>query len=259
MARWIERIARNSYRQWAILNGAILFYTRIPLPSGWPVSFDQIALVVPAIGMGIGSLLAVIDLGLSVPMFLRSTLIVLLWVWLTGGLHLDGAMDTADGLAVQDDRQRLLVMADSRTGAFGVMVAIAILLLKIAALATIAHGRWFALVSAAAWGRWGQQWAIARYPYLKPEGKGAFHKQALPSAQRSLPCAVGLLCSTGLVTVFGWVSWQAALVAVAAGISAALLLAAWLNRRLGGHTGDTYGAMVEWIEVAVLVGLASVG
>ena len=258
MAGWIERIVQSSYQQWAVLNGAILFYTRIPLPSSWPVAFDRIALLVPVVGIGIGGLLAVVDWALGLPLFLRSVLAVMLWVWLTGGLHLDGAMDTADGLAVQDDQRRLLVMTDSRTGAFGVMVAIAILLLKISALAAI-DGRWFALVSAAAWGRWAQQWAIARYPYLKPEGKGAFHKQALPSPGHTLPSAIGLLCLTGVVTVVGWVPWPAALVTVAVGIGAAWLLAGWLNCRLGGHTGDTYGAMVEWVEVAVLVALASVG
>ncbi|MEM7062264.1 MAG: adenosylcobinamide-GDP ribazoletransferase [Cyanobacteria bacterium P01_B01_bin.77] len=258
MARWIDRIVRIGYGQWALLNGAVLFYTRLPLPSQWPVAFGQAARVVPLIGLGLGGLLTGLDvlLGLALPLPLRSACVVLAGVWLTGGLHMDGAMDTADGLAVQDDQRRLAVMTDSRTGAFGVMVAIAILLLKTTALATILHGRWFALISAAAWSRWGQQWAIGSYPYLKPKGKGVFHKQALPSRWHTLPWAVGLLGLTGLVAELGWIAWVQALVSMVWGIGSAWLLAGWLHRRLGGHTGDTYGAVVEWVEVAVLVGIS---
>ncbi|NEP62342.1 MAG: adenosylcobinamide-GDP ribazoletransferase [Symploca sp. SIO2G7] len=258
MNQWINALLRIGYRQWTILNAALLFYTCIPIPQQWPVAFEQIAVVLPFIGLGIGGLLAGLDLSLGLPLFLRSTLIVLAWVWLTGGLHLDGAIDTADGLAVQDKRRRLQVMSDSRTGAFGVMAAISILLLKTAALATIIHNRWFALISAAVWGRWGQQWAIASYPYAKPKGKGAFHKQALPSRWHTLPCALGLAILTVLVATLGWVPWRAAVIAIGVGIFTAWVLATWLHQRFGGHTGDTYGAMVEWIEVFVLVSLASI-
>ncbi|MBT9313762.1 adenosylcobinamide-GDP ribazoletransferase [Leptothoe kymatousa] len=246
---------------WATVNGAILFYTRIPLPHRWPAKFARIALIVPWVGVGLGVLLSGLDrlmgtLGLSLE--LGSALVVLTGVWLTGGLHLDGAMDTGDGLAVQDDQQRLVAMADSRTGAFGVMVGVAILLLKTIAFAGITHHRWFALISATAWGRWGQQWAIGRYAYLKPEGKGAFHKQAIPSCWQALPAALGLVGLTGIAMTLGWIRWPSGLMAVGLGLGHAYVLAGWLNRRIGGHTGDTYGAMVEWGEVAVLVGLAAV-
>ncbi|MBT9315739.1 adenosylcobinamide-GDP ribazoletransferase [Leptothoe spongobia] len=260
MRRWWDAVWRAAHQQWALFNGAVLFYTCLPLPAHWPMRFEPIALIVPVIGLGLGGILTVVDLLLSLglPLLLRSTLVVLIGVWLTGGLHLDGAMDTADGLAVQDNQQRLAVMVDSHAGAFAVMAAIAILLLKVSALAAIPHERWFALLSAAAWGRWGQQWAIGRYPYLKPAGKGAFHKRAISSLWQTLPCAVLLVGATTLAMSLGWIPWRSGLVAVAFGSSASWLIAAWLNRRLGGHTGDTYGAVVEWVEVSVLVGLALV-
>lgn len=260
MGQWLHRVLRAVNGQWAVLNGALLFYTRLPLPSQWPVQFDRIAWVVPVIGLGLGGMLVLLDLllGMVMPLLLRSALVVLIGVWLTGGLHLDGAMDTADGLAVQDDQRRLAVMADSQAGAFGVMAAIAILMLKVTALAAIAQNRWFVIVSAVAWGRWGQQWAIASYPYLKPEGKGAFHKQAMPSRWYALPCALGLMgCTLGLMAL-GYVPWLAGGTAMVSALVSAWLVATWLNHRLGGHTGDTYGAVVEWVETAVMVGLASV-
>ncbi|EKV02936.1 cobalamin-5'-phosphate synthase [Leptolyngbya sp. PCC 7375] len=258
MEQWIKAFARAGQQQWALLNGALLFYTSVPLPRQWPAELGQVARIVPVIGLGLGGLLTVLDavLSLGMPLLLRSAVLILVGVRLTGGLHLDGAMDTADGLAVQDNQRRLDVMADSHSGAFGVMVAIAILLLKTVALAAITQGRWFALMASAAWGRWGQQWAIATYSYLKPRGKGAFHKQALPSCWYALPWAIGLVLLTGLGVVVGGISWRYGVVAIAAGLSSAGLVAAWLNRRLGGHTGDTYGAVVEWVEVVVLVSLA---
>lgn len=260
MGPWLSKLSQNIRQLWAILNGSILFYTRLPLPQCWPVEFSRIALVIPWIGLALGAVLSGLDwilLSIQVSLPLCSVLVVLAGLWLTGGLHMDGAMDTGDGLAVQDEQRRLTVMSDSNAGAFGVMVAIAILSLKTIALTTITHHRWFALVSATAWGRWGQQWAIGSYPYLKPKGKGAFHKQAIPSRWHTLPAAVGLLGLTTLVVTLGWIEWPHGLVALGTGIGSAWLLASWLYRRLGGHTGDTYGAMVEWGEVAVLVGLAT--
>ncbi|MEL6129531.1 MAG: adenosylcobinamide-GDP ribazoletransferase [Cyanobacteria bacterium J06628_4] len=257
----IRSICHAVHRQWALLNGAVLFYSCLPLPKGWPVAFDKIALVVPGVGLGLGGLLAGIDVLLGVmgwPLALRSTLVIFAGVWLTGGLHLDGAMDTADGLAVQDPQRRLTVMADSHAGAFGVMAAIAILLLKITALAATTQHRWFALLFAAAWGRWGQQWAIGSYAYLKPDGKGAFHKQALSSRWQTLPWAMVLLGLTLLAGALRLTPWSYGMTAAAMGMGGAWWVAAWLNRRLNGHTGDTYGAVVEWVEVAVLVGLAGV-
>ncbi|MGD1949779.1 MAG: adenosylcobinamide-GDP ribazoletransferase [Leptolyngbyaceae cyanobacterium] len=256
--RRIRQVIRVGRQQWALLNGALLFYTCLPLPQRWPVEFGQIARMAPVVGFGLGVLLSGLDglLSVKLPIVLRSALVVLAGLWLTGGLHLDGAMDTADGLAVQDHQRRLAVMTDSCAGAFGVMVAIAILLLKTVAFAAITQGRWFALIAALAWGRWGQQWAIARYPYLKPSGKGAFHKKAIPSGWYTLPCAAGLVLLTTLAVYTGGITWKYGLAATGAGLGSAWIVTSWLNRKLGGHTGDTYGATVEWVEVAVLVVLA---
>lgn len=260
MGHWLKTICRTVYQQWALFNGAVLFYTCVPLPPRWPVQFGLISRLAPIIGLGMAGLLIGLDvlLGVWLPLFLRSALVVLMGVWLTGGLHLDGAMDTADGLAVQDRQRCLEVMADSRTGAFGVIVAIAILLLKTAALATVLHHRWFILLSAAAWGRWGQQWAIGSYPYLKLEGKGAFHKQAIPSRWYTLPCALGLMVATILTARLAWIPGSYGVGAVVFGVLSSWIVAGWLNHKLGGHTGDTYGAVVEWVEVTVMVALAGV-
>ncbi len=233
----------------------MLFYTRLPWPRWWSPSFDGIAAFAPLVGVYIGVLLLLVDWGLQavkIPDLLRSSLLVALWVWVTGGLHLDGAMDTADGLAVMEPERRLEVMADSRTGAFGTMAAIAIVGLKATALAGLSTGKSIVLLTALLWGRWGQVVAIARYPYLRPGGKGALHKAGLRLPQDLV------LGPGGAVVVYGLYSWlqptetRLAGLMFLVGLGVALLMAAWFDYRLGGHTGDTYGAVVEWTETVVL-------
>jgi len=195
---------------------------------------------------------------IAMPVLTRSALIVGAWIALTGGLHLDGAMDTADGLAVLDPERRLEVMADSRSGAFGVMAAIAIVLLKTTALADLESSRWLALMAAAGWGRWGQLVAIARYPYLKPTGKGAFHKESIRSLWDATPSLLGLLSLSGLQVALNPTRWPIAVGMAVGGVAIAWLTGTWFNHKLGGHTGDTYGAVVEWTEallLCLLVGL----
>lgn len=237
------------------LLGAILFYTIIPLPDGWPKNFQAIARWSPIIGLGIGGLLAIIDRLLQwigFPVTVASALIIGLGIYLTGGLHLDGVMDSADGLAVTDNEKRLEVMQDSVTGAFGVMAGIIVILLKMVALSAIVDHRGWGLMVAYGWGRWGQVNAIAFYPYLKATGKGAFHKQYLQVPQDLFWGLIALWGITGIFIAFNPQLWQLGVVITGIAMTIALGVAAWFNYRFGGHTGDTYGAVVEWTETFIL-------
>ncbi|MGF1602575.1 MAG: adenosylcobinamide-GDP ribazoletransferase [Thermosynechococcaceae cyanobacterium] len=235
------------------MGGAWVFYTCVPLPSRLPLSFTRIAQWAPFMGLVIGFALGLADLGLAqltMPILPRSAIIVALWLGITGGLHLDGAMDTADGLAVMESDRRLEVMTDSRSGAFGVMVAVIILLLKVCTLSAVLTHRPLVLMLAATWGRWGQLVAIALYPYLKPDGKGAFHKQNLQLPWDFIP---GLICLMGL-SVLQWstdsvlLTSETALCSLFISSSTGL----WFYNQLRGMTGDVYGAVVEWTEVLIL-------
>lgn len=240
---------------WLKVAAAIIFYTVIPLPYINGLDFRGVARLAPCVGLMIGGILGLWDGALNfigMPVFTRSALVVGVWIGITGGLHLDGAMDTADGLAVGDPERRLAVMADSATGAFGAMVAIALVLLKTTALIDLSENRSLVLMAACGWGRWGQQVAIARYPYLKPTGKGALHQEAIRGYKGLLP---GLLLLMGMSGLFLLLDPKRLLFAVGmifAGSAIATLTAAWFNQKLGGHTGDTYGAVVEWTEALFL-------
>ncbi|UKO98524.1 adenosylcobinamide-GDP ribazoletransferase [Nostoc sp. UHCC 0870] len=237
------------------LLASLIFYTTIPLPYIQDLEFHSVAHFAPFVGLVIGGSLGLLDIGMSylgVPMLTRSALIVAVWMGITGGLHLDGAMDTADGLAGGNPERRLEVMADSATGAFGAMVAIALILLKTSALTDITDNRWLVLMAACGWGRWGQQLAILRYPYLKPTGKGALHKQAIRSYRDLLPGLLLMLAVSGLVWLLDGHRLVIPVVMMIAGSAIATFTGAWFNHKLGGHTGDTYGAVVEWTEALFL-------
>jgi adenosylcobinamide-GDP ribazoletransferase len=252
---------------------SLIFYTAIPFDRllGLKPNFNRIARFAPMVGLILGGLLGGIDSIFAlfgIDLLLRSALIVCLWIGLTGGLHLDGAMDTADGWGVSDPEKRLTVMADSRSGAFGVMAALTIVLLKTTSLAALTDHRWLSLCFVAGWSRWSQVIAIARYPYLKATGKGAFHKQQFHNPQDWI-LGLGILLFFHLgqsllrayVPDYLWSQgvgdWKQNLLE----ITIALGLSVWIPSRFyyqfGGHTGDTYGAVVEWAETLLLIGSVS--
>ncbi|MDJ0571758.1 MAG: adenosylcobinamide-GDP ribazoletransferase [Pleurocapsa sp. MO_192.B19] len=234
---------------------AVIFYTIIPLPIKWTNNWSRIARWCPVVGLLIGLFLALLNILLQfcgLPSLTRNALVVATWVAITGGLHLDGAMDTADGLSVTDTERRLEVMKDSVTGAFGAIAAIIILLLKTVTISEMSLPLWLVLMSASGWARWGQVMAIAFYPYLRETGKGAFHQENMRLPQDIL---LGLFCLLGCSSFWltlGYLSWSQVGIIVLGNSAIAFGTGYWFHKQLGGHTGDTYGAVVEWSEALIL-------
>lgn len=230
------------------LAGAWIYYSVLP---AWPAPsprFERIARFAPWIGAVLGGLQGLLWWGLEgrAPLLAQVALVLALGLALSGGLHMDGAMDSADGLAAGD--RALEAMADSRVGASGAMALAQLLLLRGAGLALLGPLASGALLWAAIWGRVAPLVAMARFPYLRPGGSGAFHRAhgaGLWVELRPTLLLLGVLLP--LTVRLGW--WPPALL----GLAPALLVPHWLGRRLGGHTGDSYGACVEWSETVSLL------
>ena len=94
--------------------------------------------------------------------------------------------------------------------------------------------------------------AIACYPYLKPTGKGAFHKAAIRSSKDLLPGLLLLFILSGLLILLDSQNLWFALSMIVSGSAIATLTGFWFHHKLGGHTGYTYGAVVEWTEALFL-------
>jgi adenosylcobinamide-GDP ribazoletransferase len=215
----------------------------------------QAAAYFPLIGLGLGAILAGASwlLYLFLPQGLAAALLLLLWVALTGMLHLDGLMDSCDGLLPpRDPARRLEIMKDSRVGAFGVIGAILLLLLKFNGLLALGPGqRWPALIVIPALARWAMTWNMARYPLARPEGLSVFFGRGLGWPQVGLASLVaGGAAMAGWNIMPGLLLWGLAWLA-------ATLVARFALARIHGLTGDVYGATCELVEVLLLVGIAA--
>ena len=236
----------------ADLAGAWIFYSVFPLPPGITPRFERIARFAPWVGAVIGAAEALLWLGLApAGPLAQIPLVLALGIALSGGLHLDGAMDTADGLAADPERC-LEAMDDSRVGASGVQAFVLLVLLRVGALALLAPQAPAALVGASVWGRVAPLVAMQAFPYLRPQGgTAAFHRRHWRGWARELaPTLLLLGLLSGIALGLGWPLW----VGLGWGGLLPALLVPWaLGRRLGGHSGDSYGACVEWTQSLCLL------
>lgn len=231
---------------------ALQHLTRLPLPY---VSFDEASCgrataFFPLAGVLIGAIMAAMvwAAGWYLPVQLQASLLIVLMVVLTGGIHLDGFMDSIDGLFSGRRREKKLeIMRDSRVGAFGVIGAICLLLFKFSLLVGIpAYMLIKLLVVVPAISRWNMTLTIFIFPYARQEGLGAIYKKY---------CGVGeLLMATVLTGAAAGIvlGVYGALLMLMGGLSACLV-GKRVSRELGGLTGDIYGLINELSEVLLLL------
>jgi adenosylcobinamide-GDP ribazoletransferase len=240
---------------------ALQFLTAVPIPIGVPAGPRQLGralglfpLVGAMLGLALGGLDALLRLGL--PSALASALVLIGAVLLTGGLHLDGLMDACDGLfGGRTVERRLEIMRDSRVGAFGVLGGVLQLLLKYAALESLPGAlRGPALVASLAAGRWAMVAAIWGFPYARPQGLGAVFKAGVGLSGVAVATLLALVATA---LPFGPAGLQ--LGPLLLGVAAVLtgLAGRWMAARLGGLTGDTYGAIDELVEATSLVAIVA--
>jgi len=178
---------------------------------------------------------------------LTAMLVIAVWVALSGGLHLDGVADTADGISGgRGDRERtLIIMRDSRIGAHGAVALVLVLALKWAALERVFELGTPAWLMAPIAARFACTLLIAWFPYARSTGLG----RPFVDAVRWPALLLGALA----VSFAGFLLGRAAPVSAVCAVIAALLFAQRMRVRLEGLTGDVYGAAVELAEVVALL------
>jgi len=236
---------------------ALAFLTTLPTPATPydPARFARAGRWYPLVGLVIGGLLLLVHWGAAqlFPPLLTAVLVVMTWVALTGGLHLDGLADCCDGLfaPVSPDR-RLEIMSDSRSGAFAVVGVALLLMFKVAAMAALAAPvaplPMAPLFIAPVLARWTLLLA-ARQPTVRSDGMGAGFASGLTSGVFVTAALTVLLIAAPLVMGGDW----RLPVAILAAHIAAFAAIAFARTRLGGVTGDVYGLVVELSELAVLL------
>ncbi len=253
---------------------AVQFFTRIPITgrlAQWvgysPQMLRASAAHFPGIGWLVGAMVAGLSAGLLavLPDSPMAPLVVAVLgtvasVLLTGAFHEDGLADVADGLGGSHDRDRaLVIMKDSRVGAFGALALVLVVATKVALLALLGSVEPLALV----WGAFAAHVVSRSFPLLLVR---AMPHVGDAAGSKSKPLA-DAISGTSLLAAAAWVVLALALVAVCAeGMALAVPLACaalawlwmwrWFHRRLQGFTGDCLGATQQVCEVAFYFGLA---
>lgn len=235
---------------------ALLFMTTLPItaPSDWKEDDARRSVqAYPLVGLTLGLLLALaLFLMGGLPGTLRATLCVALWLLLTGALHFDGLCDTADAAFASKSREeRQRIAKDPSIGAFAFATGGVLLLVKINALAHLPDVLWLVVVLTLS--RTLVVWPLAwfRLNSSSTLGRSARISRGEAVAPLILGFGVSAVWAFSFLNVVAFLS----VLLVAALYSGAIGL--WLESRLDGLNGDSYGALIETSEAAMLVALAA--
>lgn len=234
---------------------ALQFLTRLPTPSLagiTPEAVGRSLLYYPLVGLVIGALLFALSLlATNLSPLLQAALLLSLWLFLSGALHIDGVADMADAwVGGQGDRERTLaIMKDPYCGPMGVSAVVVVLLLKFSALIELLHTVPWLLLLIPVVGRSFALLLMLTTPYCREVGLASDMVRHLP---RSFAWIV--LAGVTVITLF-WLQGMAVWL-LGSCVIIFLIYRHALIRRLQGFTGDAAGALIEIIELVLLLGVA---
>jgi adenosylcobinamide-GDP ribazoletransferase len=237
---------------------ALSFLTVLPVPvpgSAGRLSMGWAVACFPLAGAFMGLCLVGMDWLLSpwFPPAVEAALLLVALLAATGALHLDGFMDSFDGVfGGKDPASRRAIMKDSRVGSFGIAAAASALLLEYGSLASLpAAGRVEALVLAVALSRW----AMAALLWLFPAAGSTGLAAGLKPQVRWVHVVVATILAVAIAASFP--GWAGGILVVLSGL-AVLAVGRLMVAKIGGITGDSCGAVGQLVEILVLVASAAI-
>jgi len=228
----------------------------------WPFikpRFKRIARFAPLIGVLIGFIQSFFWLLLKYfnwPNISIALISIAISILITGGLHIDGLMDTADGIGAGPSK-RYEAMKDSRIGAIGVQSFAIILILQISAIIKLSFYAPFAFPLAAFWGRLSQIFAIGNYKYIFNKESPSFHHQYWNGIHKEIRPSLVIL-SIGIILFLFLANLNRfntflLIYCIVSGLITSTLIPNLINKSLGGHSGDSYGASLVLTETTNLL------
>ncbi len=241
------------------LGFALVFLTRIPLPL--EIEYEdalpaRASVFFPLVGLILGVLLIFLDylFRLFMPLPVAAVLLLISYIYLTGGLHLDGLLDTMDGLfSGRSGEEMQSIMRDSVNGSFANITAVLYLLLKFTIFWQLA-GSWRlpGLIFFPVLSRFFMVVAMYRSPVAEGSSLASSFGKNYPRVYLMLAAVVPLLVGSLL--------WLAALMPryifllqFLSGLLVLYVISRVIITRLGGLTGDVYGTINEVTEVVILL------
>ncbi|MDR3363845.1 MAG: adenosylcobinamide-GDP ribazoletransferase [Clostridiales Family XIII bacterium] len=258
------------------------FFTRLPVPriEFTEERYRKAVKLLPLVGLALGAILVLVSaIGFVAPPLVRGAVLTCAYIFLSGGLHFDGLADTCDGVFSGRSREQSLeIMKDSRIGVFGTL---GIFMAGLSYFALFTAAPVPALLVFPVCGRACCLLSASLAPYARADGMGkttglAGGPAAIASAAVSLVCAsfltIPLLLLVALFTAASGVPAVSAvpamsavlpenffvaaalcsLIAAAASVLVTVFMTARLKAKLGGVTGDTFGAVIEVASIMYL-------
>ena len=230
----------------------IQFLTRIPIPVALNVTdedFTKGFKYFPVVGSIIGGLIYAIHFllrGVMSP-FTGAVIITLAYIYITGGLHMDGLSDSADGLFSGRSKERILeIMKDSRIGSNGALAMMFVVLMKVSFMSEIpmAHLGYvlflmpiiskYTVVFVSTFSAYAREGGMGNW-FIGRVSKGDFIFSSLFTVTMIYLVNPNCFILLGGTLIFGWI------------------FRAFCNKQIDGMTGDTIGALSELSDVMVLL------
>ena len=237
--------------------GSWIFYTTFPKIPLINPEFKNIAQFAPLLGFFIGTIQSIIFIFLKTSSWsiYASALICLASGYLiTGGLHLDGLMDTFDGIFA-GKKKRLKAMKDSKVGSFGVQSLVFITLIQIACLLKIQNQIILVLPMCLFWGRFSNLFFIEKFKYMSYKKKSISHKKFWRGLKKESLISTIFLLIFITYQLFSITSQEILikfLFLIVIGIFLSYFISNMLGNKIGGFNGDACGASVVLVETAML-------
>lgn len=238
---------------------AWLFLTRLPappLPKATKEDWGRIAPYFSLIGFILGFILYFslkFFVSYKLPVLFSALLVLFIWTLITGGLHLDGLMDTFDGINCQDPNRKIEAMKDSRVGAFGAMAGIFVILFKLVTLCTILVNKLFFIIIISL--SLSRLIVIYAASFLsKNQDSGISSSLLLAGIKKPFDFLINLFLFILLFIFCLFYFHLKPFYILFAAISFFICLpwTYWLHKHFKGHSGDTFGALIELSEVTIL-------
>lgn len=223
------------------------FFTRIPL--GKYVAYEDEKyrkglVTFPFVGLVIGFFLAIMTFIPMVSNTHKSILILLTYLWVSGGIHLDGLADSADGLLSGRSKERILeIMKDSRIGSFGVIGLILYFMVFFISVQSLNFkwlwlmpfvGKSFGLIIA----------GFSRYA-REERGMGFIFMHHLHARHAICFALIDLVVCFLVLQWYGLIAWTASLALI-------IIISHNVNRKIDGQTGDTIGLIIEMGQMSFI-------
>lgn len=236
------------------------FFSAIPIKKQLDMNAKSVTWMyafLPIIGLLIGSMISggvfVITSYSGISSLLLSILIVIMFIILTGGLHLDGWIDMSDAFFSYGEKEkRLEILDDPRTGAFGVISVFCLLLLKVGVIYEMLLKGHVEIIPFIIFipfiARLGMLVYFLTMQTAKQTGLAAYFKSIIISKKLMLIISV---FSIALVAIWIYFSMYSLFILVIVMLLSIFFYRKWSIRHFGGMSGDLLGALGEGLEVVL--------